>query len=137
MFESSSPQNNNPNVFTKDARPIVDFSIENRKVLNAREKRQIKSVEKNPIANKGNKNPRAAIAAVKTAVKPLKVTRVVDGYFNLMHLESSELEKKYDLQLVAIVFGHFGAFILNRKEMNKIQSRFILMSVNRKHRQLS
>jgi hypothetical protein len=73
LFESSFPQNNNPNVFTKDARPIVDFSIENRKVLNAREKRQIKSVEKNPIANKGNKNPRAAIAAVKTAVKPLKV----------------------------------------------------------------
>ena len=41
-------QNNNPKVFTKDARPIVEFSIENLKALNARQKRQQKSVEKNP-----------------------------------------------------------------------------------------
>ena len=47
-------QNNNPKVFTKDARPIIEFSIENRKALNAREKRQQKSVEKNPTLN-GNK----------------------------------------------------------------------------------
>ncbi len=66
-------QNNNPNVFTKDARPIVEFSIENRKVINARETRQIKSIEKNPIANKGNAKPRPAVTAVKTAIKPIKV----------------------------------------------------------------
>merc|ERR1712083_354497 len=40
--------NNNPTVFTKDRRPIVEFSIENRKALLARQKRLEKSREKNP-----------------------------------------------------------------------------------------
>jgi len=42
--------NNNPMVFKKDQRPIVEFSIENRKALLARQKRLEKSVEKNPLA---------------------------------------------------------------------------------------
>jgi len=42
--------NNNPNVFKKDQRPIVEFSIENRKALLARQKRLEKSIEKNPLA---------------------------------------------------------------------------------------
>merc|ERR1719499_1497306 len=42
--------NNNPTIFTKDRRPIVEFSIENRKALLARQKRLEKSVEKNPLA---------------------------------------------------------------------------------------
>jgi len=40
--------NNNPKVFTADRRPIVEFSIENRKALLARQKRLEKSREKNP-----------------------------------------------------------------------------------------
>merc|ERR1712141_966658 len=40
--------NNNPTMFTKDRRPIVEFSIENRKALLARQKRLEKSREKNP-----------------------------------------------------------------------------------------
>jgi len=40
--------NNNPTVFTNDRRPIVEFSIENRKALLARQKRLDKSREKNP-----------------------------------------------------------------------------------------
>jgi len=40
--------NNNPTMFTKDRRPIVEFSIENRKALLARQKRLEKSKEKNP-----------------------------------------------------------------------------------------
>ena len=40
--------NNNPEVFHKDQRPIIEFSIENRKALNARQKRLEKSREKNP-----------------------------------------------------------------------------------------
>merc|ERR1712032_309775 len=40
--------NNNPTVFTKDRRLIVEFSIENRKALLARQKRLEKSREKNP-----------------------------------------------------------------------------------------
>ena len=40
--------NNNPTIFGKINRPIVEFSIENRKALNARSKRLEKSKEKNP-----------------------------------------------------------------------------------------
>jgi len=40
--------NNNPTIFTQDRRPIVEFSIENRKALLARQKRLEKSREKNP-----------------------------------------------------------------------------------------
>ena len=40
--------NNNPNIFSSDRRPIVEFSIENRKALLARQKRLEKSKEKNP-----------------------------------------------------------------------------------------
>jgi len=46
--------NNNPLVFTKDQRPIIEFSIENKTALNARQKRLQKSREKNPLW-KGNK----------------------------------------------------------------------------------
>ena len=40
--------NNNPDIFTRDARPIVEFSVENRKAVNARVKRLEKSRENNP-----------------------------------------------------------------------------------------
>ena len=40
--------NNNPKIFTSDRRPIIEFSIENRKALLARQKRMEKSREKNP-----------------------------------------------------------------------------------------
>merc|ERR1712142_1328076 len=40
--------NNNPATFTSERRPIVEFSIENRKALLARQKRLEKSREKNP-----------------------------------------------------------------------------------------
>lgn len=44
--------NNNPEVFTNDQRPIVEFSLENRLALKAREKRMEKSKEKNPLWKK-------------------------------------------------------------------------------------
>ena len=40
--------NNNPNIFGADRRPIVDFSIENRKALLARQMREEKSRTNNP-----------------------------------------------------------------------------------------
>eukprot|EP00092_Neocalanus_flemingeri_P030909 GFUD01033566.1.p1 GENE.GFUD01033566.1~~GFUD01033566.1.p1 ORF type:complete len:687 (+),score=279.62 GFUD01033566.1:75-2135(+) len=40
--------NNNPKIFTSERRPVVEFSIENRKALLARQKRLEKSKEKNP-----------------------------------------------------------------------------------------
>ena len=53
-FQVLRALNNNPEVFHKDQRPIIEFSIENRKALNARQKRLDKSREKNPTF-KGNK----------------------------------------------------------------------------------
>ncbi|CAK1542491.1 unnamed protein product [Leptosia nina] len=44
--------NNNPDVFDKNNRPIVSFSIEDRTALNARKKRLEKSIANNPMANK-------------------------------------------------------------------------------------
>merc|ERR1719418_109098 len=47
--------NNNPTIFTNDRRPIVEFAIENRQALLARQKRLEKSKEKNPNSKKGDK----------------------------------------------------------------------------------
>ncbi|XP_053616582.1 RNA-binding protein 28 [Plodia interpunctella] len=44
--------NNNPDVFDKNNRPIVSFSIEDRTALNARKKRLEKSIANNPLAKK-------------------------------------------------------------------------------------
>ncbi|XP_049878285.1 RNA-binding protein 28-like [Pectinophora gossypiella] len=44
--------NNNPDIFDKNNRPIVSFSIEDRTALNARKKRLEKSIANNPLANK-------------------------------------------------------------------------------------
>ncbi|KAF7997863.1 hypothetical protein HCN44_009261 [Aphidius gifuensis] len=41
--------NNNPNIFTKASRPIVAFSIENRIMVNAKERRVQKSRDHNPL----------------------------------------------------------------------------------------
>ncbi|XP_060806236.1 RNA-binding protein 28 isoform X2 [Amyelois transitella] len=44
--------NNNPDIFDKNNRPIVSFSIEDRTALNARKKRLEKSIANNPLAKK-------------------------------------------------------------------------------------
>ncbi|KAJ2945291.1 hypothetical protein O0L34_g9371 [Tuta absoluta] len=46
--------NNNPDVFDKNNRPIVSFSIEDRTALNARKKRLEKSIANNPLANQND-----------------------------------------------------------------------------------
>lgn len=51
--------NNNPNIFTPKKRPIVSFSIENRIMVNAKQKRLQKSRENNPLWA-GNKVKRKA-----------------------------------------------------------------------------
>ncbi|XP_049697375.2 RNA-binding protein 28 [Helicoverpa armigera] len=49
--------NNNPDIFDKNNRPIVSFSIEDRTALNARKKRLEKSIANNPLANQnGDEN---------------------------------------------------------------------------------
>merc|ERR1711874_553433 len=60
--------NNNPTVFTKDRRPIVEFSIENRKALLARQKRLEKSREKNPNISE-EKKKKLLPASKKLSVK--------------------------------------------------------------------
>ena len=59
--------NNNPTVFTKDRRPIVEFSIENRKALLARQKRLEKSREKNP--NISEEKKKKLVSSKKLSVK--------------------------------------------------------------------
>lgn len=49
--------NNNPNIFSKHRRPIIGFSIENRILVNAKERRIQKSRDRNPLWP-GNKNKR-------------------------------------------------------------------------------
>lgn len=44
--------NNNPAVFGKNSRPMVEFAIENKKALNARAKRMEKSRTSNPLYKK-------------------------------------------------------------------------------------
>ncbi|XP_026492513.2 RNA-binding protein 28 [Vanessa tameamea] len=48
--------NNNPDIFDKNNRPIVSFSIEDRTALNARKKRLEKSIANNPVAKKDNQD---------------------------------------------------------------------------------
>ena len=64
--------NNNPEVFTNDQRPIIEFSIENRKALNARQKRLEKSREKNPNFNKENTNGKSKVPKKLAKSKPTK-----------------------------------------------------------------
>merc|ERR1719445_1619638 len=60
--------NNNPTIFTKDRRPIVEFSIENRKALLARQKRLEKSRERNPNISE-EKKKKLLPASKKLSVK--------------------------------------------------------------------
>ncbi|XP_063366185.1 RNA-binding protein 28 [Cydia amplana] len=50
--------NNNPDIFDKNNRPIVSFSIEDRTALNARKKRLEKSIANNPLANHDDQHKR-------------------------------------------------------------------------------
>lgn len=56
--------NNNPEIFGAEHRPIVDFSIENRKAVQARQKREEKSKQNNPNF-KGRKNENSELPAHK------------------------------------------------------------------------
>merc|ERR1712096_247813 len=58
--------NNNPQIFTADRRPVVEFSIENRKALLARQKRLEKSKEKNPNSKDLQFEPKSLKLKTKT-----------------------------------------------------------------------
>ncbi|CAK9809560.1 RNA-binding protein 28 [Anthophora quadrimaculata] len=60
--------NNNPNIFTPNRRPIVSFSIENRVMVNAKQKRLQKSRENNPLWA-GNKFKRKENTNAKVPTK--------------------------------------------------------------------
>ena len=74
--------NNNPNVFTPKRRPIVSFSIENRVMVNAKQKRAQKSRENNPLwpGNKAKRKGENTNEEVPTkkfkAQKPQKTERI-------------------------------------------------------------
>ncbi|XP_076059440.1 RNA-binding protein 28-like [Oratosquilla oratoria] len=57
--------NNNPNVFSNEKRPIVEFSLENRAAIKAREMRLQKSKEKNPNFRNDSVNKQRNFTGVK------------------------------------------------------------------------
>lgn len=71
--------NNNPEVFTSDQRPIVEFSLENRSVLKAREKRMEKSKEKNPLWKKNKEKKTAKKESSVDQNKPSKQQEAEPG----------------------------------------------------------
>ncbi|XP_011257211.2 RNA-binding protein 28 [Camponotus floridanus] len=73
--------NNNPNIFSKHKRPIVGFSIENRILVNAKERRIQKSRDRNPLWS-GNKNKRKSEDKEETSIKRVKVRKVVEDELN-------------------------------------------------------
>ncbi|XP_028047298.1 RNA-binding protein 28 isoform X2 [Monomorium pharaonis] len=71
--------NNNPNIFSKSRRPIIGFSIENRILVNVKERRLQKSRERNSLWS-GNKNKREHADGTKdeVSVKRVKVRKSND-----------------------------------------------------------
>ncbi|XP_018051317.1 PREDICTED: RNA-binding protein 28 isoform X2 [Atta colombica] len=69
--------NNNPNIFSKSRRPIVGFSIENRILVNAKEKRIQKSREHNPLWF-GNKDKKKNEDKEEVPTKRVKVRKLND-----------------------------------------------------------
>ncbi|KAL6426036.1 hypothetical protein ACFW04_008962 [Cataglyphis niger] len=74
--------NNNPNIFSKHRRPIVGFSIENRILVNAKDRRIQKSRDRNPLWS-GNKNKRKSEdAEEEIPTKRVKARRVNEKELN-------------------------------------------------------
>ncbi|KYN22776.1 PREDICTED: RNA-binding protein 28 [Trachymyrmex cornetzi] len=69
--------NNNPNIFSKSRRPIVGFSIENRILVNAKERRIQKSREHNPLWS-GNKDKKKNEDKKEVPTKRVKVRKLND-----------------------------------------------------------
>ncbi|KAG5321548.1 RBM28 protein, partial [Acromyrmex heyeri] len=69
--------NNNPNIFSKSRRPIVGFSIENRILVNAKERRIKKSREHNPLWS-GNKDKKKNEDKEEVPTKRVKVRKLND-----------------------------------------------------------
>ncbi|KYN07053.1 PREDICTED: RNA-binding protein 28 [Cyphomyrmex costatus] len=69
--------NNNPNIFSKSRRPIVGFSIENRILVNAKERRIRKSREHNPLWS-GNTDKRKNKDKEEVRTKRVKVRKLND-----------------------------------------------------------
>ncbi|XP_051169313.1 RNA-binding protein 28-like [Leptopilina boulardi] len=76
--------NNNPNIFSKHKRPIVAFSIENRIIVNAKQKRFNKSRENNPLWT-GNKEKPEGPPRKRTKIeKEQKFKNTTDSYQGIM-----------------------------------------------------
>ncbi|XP_076302436.1 LOW QUALITY PROTEIN: RNA-binding protein 28-like [Lasioglossum baleicum] len=65
--------NNNPNIFTPKRRPIVSFSIENRVMVNAKQKRLEKSRENNPLWTKNKSKRKDNDVSEEVSTKRLKI----------------------------------------------------------------
>ncbi|KAL6258760.1 hypothetical protein P5V15_010708 [Pogonomyrmex californicus] len=113
--------NNNPNIFSKNRRPIIGFSIENRVMVNAKARRLQKSRENNPLCSE-NKNKRKNDDTEKEiSAKRVKVRKLNDSdekpYTGITSkLGQDKLRSKFKLKTQAEL--HMRA-IKKQKKLNK------------------
>merc|ERR1719462_675000 len=102
-------------IFTKDRRPIVEFSIENRKALLARQKRLEKSREKNPNISE-EKKKKLLPASKKLSVKADK-TKPGEGAEKIQFSGLTSDPKQKGLP------SHSGAKVRTNREKPKISRK--------------
>ncbi|XP_076231608.1 RNA-binding protein 28 [Calliopsis andreniformis] len=97
--------NNNPNIFTPYRRPIVSFSIENRVMVNAKQRRIQKSRENNPLWSGNKAKRKGEDISEETSGKKLKMDDVDEKPFTGMVATPGEnkLRSKYKLKTQAMI----------------------------------
>ncbi|XP_018299989.1 RNA-binding protein 28 isoform X2 [Mycetomoellerius zeteki] len=112
--------NNNPNIFSKSRRPIVGFSIENRILVNAKERRIQKSREHNPLWSE-NKDKRKNEDKEEVPTKRVKVRKLNDqeekSYAGMTSkLGQDKLRSNFNLKSQAVLHT---TTVKKQKKLNK------------------
>ncbi|CAD1472099.1 unnamed protein product, partial [Heterotrigona itama] len=125
--------NNNPNIFTSKRRPIVSFSIENRIMVNAKQKRLQKSRENNPLWSGNKLKRKMEDTNEKVTTKRLKIESVDKS--NLKPYSGTvgkpgenKLRSKYNLRTQAMVHSR------TVKEEKKIKKSSKKLEMKRKQK---
>ena len=132
-LETLRSVNNNPNIFTPKRRPIVSFSIENRVMVNAKQKRLQKSRENNPLwsgnkvkAKREDTNQEIAVKRLETENKDKFNIKPYTGMVGKPG--ENKLRSKYNLKIQAMV--HSQAV----KKEKKIKKSSKKLEMKRKQR---
>ncbi|CAL7945297.1 unnamed protein product [Xylocopa violacea] len=125
--------NNNPNIFTAKRRPIVSFSIENRVMVNAKQRRLQKSRENNPLWA-GNKVKRKA--ETPNGEVPSKQLKIEDADKSNVKLYSGMVGKPGEVKLRSRHSLKSQAIVHNQtlKKEKKMKKSVKKLDVKRKQR---